>query len=744
MDISSLILGSKKAKLAASGKKGGKPAVTTQWPSGIKIGIVGHGYTGKTVLYTVLYEESRFAGELQLSVSDTATSNELVKNTRAITGRAVSEGPGTRFERMGDKSFPDATMHDLILRFTAILNGSAKVPVVCYDFPGEILSLGGNPEQREKAIDFFCNCDALIFVFDPKLRFDELGCRSRVETFVTILERIAPHQGRIPIPIALMVTKSDTLAGFGDEAQITLLTPENEHAISEDFDTFVAKVMTEPALTRNQTWAGEVRDILVKSRELLRVVLGRTLDFQIFFVSATGQPPIKIGSDVGHSKYRPPDKLTPIGVKAPFYWILQAIARNKSISRFRTVAKWTSIVAAIWIIVYSIPFMFHFWYQLPFTTRVEDTAREHYPSANYFTMPKEPRNQIRNAYERYSKSFVVKQFFPGYALVAQDIYRKYTSASVDDLERELKVSLDKFTGIVRDTALWPSRKVDGGDSLFVDDLDASEFVKVGDNFQSIASAAPENSTLKTDADRAVWMWQKFRSMIFAPDDPELLKQMRDRVAQDKAQMGPALVEAFSGLGQVVQAKTVVQQTRKEAGQLGSEIGGLFDRINASTDLMYRVKGAVRELKEARQTLSVDPANNANAISKIDRYVQGIEAFSKRGDYAYRATNIPAGHHLHIMVKEPGRPDAWVRGQTVTSTFPKPYVLKWKAGDEIHIALDPDNHDGKDEYWGERSEVKRILNSDFALFEMEGTLTIGSQSVTIVFDKKLIDILPVIQ
>ena len=55
------------------------------------------------------------------------------------------------------------------------------------------------------------------------------------------------------------------------------------------------------------------------------------MNFQIYFTSSIGQTPEKIGTDVGRSLYKPPMKISPIGVKAPFYWLLKSILQNRNI-----------------------------------------------------------------------------------------------------------------------------------------------------------------------------------------------------------------------------------------------------------------------------------------------------------------------------------------------------------------------------------------------------------------------------
>ncbi len=348
MQLSNILKIFKKGSKAAGKHKGKKgPAPGKSWPSGIRIGVFGHANSGKTVYFTVLNEECKISKNLQISVTDNATAGEFLNNYRSIWGLGTSSDAGTVVDLRGEKKFPDPTTRDRLLLFKAIIDMNKSVSVVTYDYEGKAVSINETGELPERVLDFMAGCHGILFFYDPKLMKAELESQAHVASFVNMLESLSSLQSRLPIPVALVITKSDILPGFSGEQQVTLISPEDEYLVSEDFELFLERVLSSSRIASNSAWAGSVRNVLIRLKDFLRVVLTRTLDFQVFFISATGETPEKIGSEVGRSVYAPPAKMKPIGVKEPFYWLLNSILRNRRISKFRTLAKYVTLLSII-------------------------------------------------------------------------------------------------------------------------------------------------------------------------------------------------------------------------------------------------------------------------------------------------------------------------------------------------------------------------------------------------------------
>jgi GTPase SAR1 family protein len=190
-------LGQKGAKRAKKAKGGGVPV--SAWPEGTRVGVFGHENSGKTVFFTALYTQSKTTNDFHISVRDNATANEFFRNDMAIKGVDVdSGGTGTIAAKSVPKRFPDHTVKDVILRFTAILDGSKKIPVVTYDYNGKAASISEHSDEAEKIRSFMAEADGLLFFFDPKILGADPEVQARVSSFVNILELIVSLKSRLP------------------------------------------------------------------------------------------------------------------------------------------------------------------------------------------------------------------------------------------------------------------------------------------------------------------------------------------------------------------------------------------------------------------------------------------------------------------------------------------------------------------------------------------------------------------
>ena len=290
MQLSKIFKFFKKGSKAASKYKGKKgPASGKSWPSGIRIGVFGHANTGKTIYFTVLNEECKISKNLQISVTDNATAGEFLSNYRSIWGLGTSKSAGTVVDLRGEKKFPDPTKNDKLLMFKAIVDLDKKLQIVTYDYDGEALSISQTSEKTDIILDFLVGCDGILFFYDPKIMGAELESQARVAAYVNMLELLAPLHTRLPIPVAVVVTKADILPGFNGEQQVQLLRPEDEYLVSEDFEIFLEKVLSNNRISSDSAWAGSVRNVLIRMKDFLRAVLTRTLDFRCF----SSRPPVK-------------------------------------------------------------------------------------------------------------------------------------------------------------------------------------------------------------------------------------------------------------------------------------------------------------------------------------------------------------------------------------------------------------------------------------------------------------------
>jgi hypothetical protein len=712
----------KKGYKAASKRKGGK-AAEVSWPPGIRVGVFGHTNVGKTVYFTVLNEECKIAKDLQISVTDNATAGEFLANYRSIWGLDTAAETGTVVDRRGEKKFPEPTVKDKYLQFTAILDRRKKIPVVAFDYNGQAVSISERSEQADKVLEFLTACHGILFFFDPKIMGAELEIQARASAFVNLLERIASLKSRIPIPIGLVVTKADTLPGFTGEGQTVLINPEDEQFIADDFDIFLEKVLNSAKIAADSTWAASVRKVLVKLREFLRIVMGRTLNFQIFFISSTGNAPAKIGADIGRSVYAPPDKINPAGVKEPLYWLLNGIRRNRRLNAFRKVAKFAALISIIWILLYSLPFLYHFGLKMPTPINTEDRIL-HTVDNNHLLTSDNQRIEIRRAYKRYKESWLVRKVFPGYMSAANRMEEIYENFDIGKAIKKLDRLIRDFKGIVADSALWP-RLNPGKDSLIY----TERHTKLIDELEGL-HVGEETSTLYTRSDRTLMLWNLFTQYLKSRNDTSAAVAIQEQVNfdQDNApnysdgeeSLGKALISAAE-----IKKKKVVKIDDSQKGL--AEYDDIKRRINDSSEPAFILGKAVRELKSIKSRLI--EGQHDEQIGAINEFLNEVKKWDRRQEFMLRVETVPDDGHLHIEITEDGKDPSWsnqtqmYEGDTMD--------IKWKINDDIHIAFDERGYC----QWGQQPTDKIVLRDKYGLFELEEPLTFPSTGKTITISIK---------
>ncbi|MEW6411698.1 MAG: hypothetical protein AB1483_04390 [Candidatus Zixiibacteriota bacterium] len=728
-------------KLFKFAKKGAKAATgkdqagggAFEWPSGIRVGVYGHFNAGKTVYFTVLNEECKIARDLQISVTDNATSSEFLTHRRSIWGLGTVTDVGTVVDLRGEQKFPEPSVRDRVLIFNAIIDGDRKVPVVAYDYPGRAVAITGANEFKDKVIDFMSGCDGLLFFCDPKVMGSELESQAQVSSFVSMLEKLAPHSRSLPIPVALVITKADVLPGFSGDNQVVLISHDDEHLLSEDFDLFLNKILVSEKVSSDPTWTATVRNVLIRMADFLKVVVGRTLNFQIFFVSSIGQSPEKVGTDVGRSIYKPPQKITPIGVKEPFYWLLNGILHNRRVARLRSVAKAVAVACLIWAIVYSIPFLYHFLYLLPRTQAVEqEIVKANH--GNVFTASADERRKVQTAYSRYENSKLVSWFFPSFQAPSGKIRQFYRDFDISEAVKALDQLIGRFDAIVADSTLWPKWNP-STDSIQL----SSELERVIAEVENY-HVGEEGSVLYDRSDRVLSYWNLFSEYIAGRKDTALATKIREQVAFNVKTYASELSAAEEKLGetfdQKLQVQAAIQEKKEIAKKASVELDDLIAEINGNKDPEYRLGRAVERLTRLKSELN--PNTDAEGISAIERYLQDARKWTRPQKFTYRVETIPGNAHVHIEITPRGEDPKWAEQNQIFEG--DEYTIEWKMNDDVHIAIDELKHPCN---WGNNPSDKKVLRGNYSLFEMEGDLrfeNLGKQ-ISISFKPALSEQLP---
>jgi GTPase SAR1 family protein len=705
-------LGQKGAKRVKRAKGGAAPVAA--WPEGTRVGVFGHENSGKTVFFTALYTQSKTTNDFHISVRDNATANEFFRNDMAIKGVDVdSGGTGTIAAKSVPKKFPDRTVKDVLLQFTAILDGSRKVPVVTFDYNGRAASISEHSDEAEKIRSFMADADGLLFFFDPKILGADPEVQARVSSFVNILELIVSLKSRLPIPVGLVITKADTLPGYSGEDKTILIQPKDEQVIAEDYETFLERVLGFESLSGDREWASSVRNILVKLREFIRVVVGRTLDFQIFFVSSTGNRPEKIGAEVGRSIYAPPEKVNPCGVTVPFHWILNSIVRSRRLNVLRRIAGVVVAISIVWIVLYSLPFMVHFGVYLRSPLKIERNALKEV-GENHGLMTKDQNSSISNAYDRYGRKGLVKIMFSEYQDQAGYLEDLYGGIGAPSATGRLDAIIVQLAGIVADERSWPIYE-SAKDKLKIEESTK----RLLDELKDMSSKDEEASAKR--AGRALTLWDLFIKYLKNRSDAAISQTIWDQV--DSYSRDPEYNQSEQKLGNDL--RSIVGAGSAPAGSSLQEANtslGAYDvlknEINKEdADPAFVLGEAVQKLEAIRRNL-VRGVHDSQ-ISAIDAYVAEAEQWERKRTYAFRLQNVPDDGHIHYEVTESGENPRWDKIGNQYMQGDK-IDVEWQPGQEIHIAFDAA---GADEHWGKTSSDMIVLREKYSLFDMDGSVTL---------------------
>ncbi|MBU0982680.1 MAG: hypothetical protein KKA42_02350, partial [candidate division Zixibacteria bacterium] len=455
--------------------------------------------------------------------------------------------------------------------------------------------------------------------------------------------------------------------------------------------------------------------------------------FQVFFVSSTGRPPEKIGTDVGRSLYRPPAKMSPIGVREPFYWLLNSITRNRSVSRVRTLAKYVAVISTIWCVAFSIPFLAHFMYLKPKATSVEDNILEPY-KGNILNTTSDERAKVISAYSKYERSWMVRWLFPKWQSATMRAKSRFTNFDLSEEIKRLDQVTGRFTQIVNDSALWP--QLNPADLTLIQNTEHETLLAGLNAFHQ----GDETSELYTRSDRVLQLWELFTAYITSKGDSTSYATIQEQVQFNRRTYDRDLSAAEKALGDALAARLQVQAEKKQQKEIAKkaavELDTYVKKINKNDSPAYRLGDAVAELRQLRKQL--DPSVDGSSIAAINDYIDAADTWKKTRKYTFKVQSVPGQGHLHIEVTPKGQDPTWGELSQIIEGYD--YSVNWKVGDNIHLALDTL---GAPEEWGKTASARKILTGNYSLFNMDGEISFDNLGlkVSIEFSPPLAERLP---
>lgn len=334
----------------AKGKKG-KP-VDDRLPGERRIGIYGPSSVGKSVFFTMLYQACsmssgpggrRAARDFNLSPANQQTGALLKNNLDTLRGGEWLPG----------------TVEESGLEFKATLQGGKQFPFSTRDYKGETVDLEQEGAAREKLIEYFRNCDGILFMIAPEMIKDSRKCEREIMSFTAMINQVTDESGKgLKIPIGLMVTKADEIEGFENDSQVELVSRKSEYLKAKDFDEFVEGVCGQYHVARNIVFQEQVRNLMYEMTMFFDFLMTLSMEFQVFFVSSVGHVR-KVETTPGKIVARPPENPAGIGVEKPFLWVVDTIKRKERIARINAVRRFVFAVSAIILLFFAIPYAIH-------------------------------------------------------------------------------------------------------------------------------------------------------------------------------------------------------------------------------------------------------------------------------------------------------------------------------------------------------------------------------------------------
>src|SRR5437773_5291378 len=314
-----------------------------------RIAVLGHTGSGKTVFYAMLYDTLRDHPDIQLTAADADTARELDTILRQMKGLREDRDDRGEFVVVNvPRRFPPGTKDVVDFRFQATV-GRESFPFQAKEYQGELLDLNNLSQIEDYVRDFFRKADCILFLIEPSSYRSEVKREARLSAFNILLQKTVGWRVKTNIPVALVISKADTLEGFHDQSQVALIPERLRYARLGTYEKLKAAILNEQAVAAEPAWRASVAESLDRLRGFIRHLLAHTREFQIFFVSSVGSVD-KVTNEFGSEETIPPAQLRPIGLEQPFLWYVQQAGKRSTFDRSRGTLKWMSIAAALWLL----------------------------------------------------------------------------------------------------------------------------------------------------------------------------------------------------------------------------------------------------------------------------------------------------------------------------------------------------------------------------------------------------------
>ncbi|MCC6961823.1 MAG: hypothetical protein IT585_01080 [candidate division Zixibacteria bacterium] len=398
--------------------------------------VFGHSNAGKTVYFSVLYELLKGNPEYKLSPLDNETAAALIENYNLMRGKQIKIKEGRQVEIEGERKFPTMTSETRVLKFGLDMSIRKGIKFYTVDYKGETLSIAEPGGLRKQFARFFPYARAALFFIDASVLDTDVLLREQIAAFQTIINDLrdcAPKK----VPIGIVITKADFLEGFSPSNPVELIPANAAVHKGKSVSAFIKGLATVNQRRFGEVWARSCERVTRTLANLIDSMTSYNLDFQFFFVTATGGL-----EKVAAGAVQPPREITPSGVPDPLVWSFNRILFNKRKQFWWRITKWVIGLSIVWMALYSAFNLYHvaFIYDDQLK-RAEDGYNKAFISGPQ-PIDQATANIIKSKFDDYLKRMPVAEFFGAkpmidYAKARQQFTQSQVSADAKPLVEEV-------------------------------------------------------------------------------------------------------------------------------------------------------------------------------------------------------------------------------------------------------------------------------------------------------------------
>ena len=578
-----------------------------------RIGIYGHKGVGKTVFFAITYAFSKNSPDLELMALG-ETQELLEEKFNLMRGKGMDLETG---EKISARRFPPLSTGEQQLNFEARVGKSKIIPLNSIDYSGELIYIDNRGELKQSLIDYFKSCECILFFIDPESIKNEGERSNRIASFTDLIAQLSGPDKRLKVPVGLVVTKADEIPGFKSADQSTLIGRGSGYIRALNFAGFLRGVLKQRSVANRPDWKSETEATLNRLESLFKPLMNRSLDFQVFFISSTGNSPETITDDNNRTVKIPPEDLRPLGVSQPFKWAFSRIASYRRAAGYLATLKWAVLIIALAVDLVAFA---HIYNQMKIRSLFWEIGQVSGP-------PSTINRSIANKYQRYANNFIVRNFFGDYSRAALQQYNYFSTTSTVQQRSEQEVEFKNLMTVV-------DEKIGGLKGLHSDQekydaaiAEISAMLDRGDSLASEVSAKGEE-TLASGMQKDITT--RRGKLEAQPTTQEVSK------AQELIDEYDKLLADFNDS---FQRKDFDYLLSSQPGQFPDRLKALKDKLDAMKD-----DATVRAYSRRVQNYLTSISTNIQPGILIPFHVAGAEGGQSGYSLAFSgASGLPAGH-----------------------------------------------------------------------------------------------------